>query len=164
MAEQQQDSGKIIQAIVEKLLPWHKIEWLWASQMTQSVRIRIIGIDVQVRIVCGGSFLVGVIGPNQDEESLYHARRLTAILNGAKRDDKGNLVTKLAEPWTPSLGDRVRVVKPVYNDSAWVDVSMDKFNLDVFIVKEVGDTSVKLVGCGSWNFRNEWLQLIEAAK
>ncbi len=164
MAERQQDSGKIIQTIVEKLLPWHKVEWLWASQMTQCVRIRIIGMDVQVRIIYGGSFLVETVGPNPDAESIYHARRLTAILNGAKRDDKGNLVTKLAEPWTPSLGDRVRVVKPVCNDSAWVDFYMDKFNLGVFAVKKVNEKSVKLLGCDNWNFRNEWLQLIEAAK
>jgi hypothetical protein len=87
----QQNSGKIIQTIVEKLLPWHRIKWLGVGELSQTVRIHVLGIDVKVGICADESFQVQSLEPNPSPEDENHTRRLQAILNGEKRDDAGNL-------------------------------------------------------------------------
>lgn len=90
--KQQRNSGKIIEAIVEKLLPWHRIKWLSVGLLSQTVRIRVVGMNVAVSLCSDESlFQVQFLEPATNPEDLYQIQRLEAILNGAKRDDAGNL-------------------------------------------------------------------------
>lgn len=96
MSEQQKqrNSGKIIEAIIEKLLPWHRIKWLSVGQLSQTVRIRVVGMNVAVGLCPDESlFQVQFLEPATNPEDLHQIQRLEAILNGAKRDDAGNLTS-----------------------------------------------------------------------
>lgn len=96
MSEQQKqrNSGKIIEAIIEKLLPWHRIKWLSVGQLSQTVRIRVVGMNVAVGLCPDESlFQVQFLEPATSPEDLHQIQRLEAILNGAKRDDAGNLTS-----------------------------------------------------------------------
>lgn len=93
MSEQQKQrpSGKIIEAIIEKLLPWHRIKWLGVGMLSQTVKIRVLDMDVSVGLCADGSYQVQFLNSANTPEDPYQIQRLEAILNGAKRDDAGNL-------------------------------------------------------------------------
>lgn len=93
MSEQQKQrpSGKIIEAIIEKLLPWHRIKWLGVGMLSQTVKIRVLDMDVSVGLCVDGSYQVQFLNSANTPEDPYQIQRLEAILNGAKRDDAGNL-------------------------------------------------------------------------
>lgn len=129
--KQQRNSGKVIEAIVEKLLPWHRIKWLSVGLLSQTVRIRVVGMNVAVSLCSDESlFQVQFLEPATNPEDLYQIQRLEAILNGAKRDDAGNLTcgvdkgieepSQTANPsetpnspkWIPKVGDIVRINSP----------------------------------------------------
>ena len=121
MSEQQKqrNSGKIIEAIIEKLLPWHRIKWLSVGQLSQTVRIRVVGMNVAVGLCPDESlFQVQSLEPATSPEDLHQIQRLEAILNGAKRDDAGNLTSMVC------VVDK-GIEKPSYSVSAVVPLLPD---------------------------------------
>lgn len=99
-------TGKIIQAIADKLLPWHRIQWNSAGvdQWQSKVCITILGIPMAIGITKDSKFQVkydGTAGTVGEKLVEFHVRRIEALLNGATRDDAGNLQTTTQLPAIP---------------------------------------------------------------
>lgn len=82
----QDRTAAVISRIVEKLLPWFRVQWLYT--VAGGVVIRITDIECTVRLdTVSGLYKVAV--GRTDE--LQQGNRIEAVLNGGLRDDEGNI-------------------------------------------------------------------------
>jgi hypothetical protein len=89
------DSGRIVERICEKLLPWYKITWVEVVQSPLDSRtyasIDICGMEVAIRLNDEGAYRVQLIDAWDNNHPEATREHIEKILNGWTRDDKGNL-------------------------------------------------------------------------
>jgi hypothetical protein len=93
-------SAYILTAIVEKLLPWYKVEFLRVSECFCEVEIRNLVLLFNSNASEDGpgskffvTFLESFCDHTTDQEAEQFADRIEAIMNVGKRDDAGNITT-----------------------------------------------------------------------
>jgi hypothetical protein len=85
------DSGRIVERICEKLLPWYKITWLEVDQVPAFACIDICGMEVVIGRLDSNAYRVKLNDAWDNNHPEATREHIEKILNGWTRDDKGNL-------------------------------------------------------------------------
>lgn len=85
------DSGRIVERICEKLLPWYKITWLEVDQVPAFACIDICGMEVVIGRLDSNAYRVKLNDAWDNDHPESTREHIEKVLNGWTRDDKGNL-------------------------------------------------------------------------
>lgn len=121
--------GLIVNKVYERLRPWHAIEWLWASGDGNVWFVKIGGVAMYVHLQKSGQFEVMECEPYQGGLMPFRkdgnfAWRIEQLLNGAVRDDDGNLRHPSQERGPSPVA---KLSAQVAEDMAICQVIIDKF-------------------------------------
>lgn len=85
-------SSVIINTIIAKILPWHRVAFLHVSSTDLELRISNVPMRAQLNKE-GVPFLV-LVRENVSEQDVHLVDHLNGILSGMTRNDAGELVSK----------------------------------------------------------------------
>lgn len=139
--------GLIVNKVYERLRPWHAIEWLWASGDGNVWFVKIGGVAMYVHLQKSGQFEVMECEPYQGGLMPFRkdgnfAWRIEQLLNGAVRDDVGNLRQPSQERGPSPMA---KVSAQVAEDMAICQMIIDKFVSSTIAAPVVLDASPETI-------------------